>query len=139
MTPSERLLYLASVLEAVPVERFDLAEWGTTTECGFAGCAVGWATQDPVLLAEGLRTEATPGGVVYPVCSTNGSGSCTASGWAAVHYFFGLAGRDAEHLFQWDSYSDPRDEEDRADAVYNPAPVEVAARIRAFVQSRSTT
>lgn len=44
---AKRLLKLADYLETVPREQFDMSLYGwgseTQTECGFAGCAIGWA------------------------------------------------------------------------------------------------
>lgn len=45
----DRLLTLATHLETkVPKSAFNMKFWGTDrdSECGFAGCAIGWAIQD---------------------------------------------------------------------------------------------
>jgi hypothetical protein len=40
---TERLLKLADFLETVPPDKFDMNGWGREDDCGFAGCAIGWA------------------------------------------------------------------------------------------------
>jgi hypothetical protein len=169
MTPNERLLRVADLLDNVERHVFTMSTWsvgpasqtfnftsqtvahlqGVLAEgprldaykrsrimgelqaaghCGFAGCAVGHATQDPVLRAEGLKLDGLgfPGLVgspypdnVYP--------------WRAVEKFFDLTAEESELLFDIHSYSGgPSDI-----SPYDPPPQEVAARIREFVASRS--
>ena len=111
MTPRERLTHLAALLDTVPSERFNLSLWvDSTQECGFAGCAVGWATHDRALKAEGLTFD-----------DSCGAGAPTFEGlrnWPAVELFFGLEVGAADHLFGPWNYPGPR------------TPAAVAARIR---------
>lgn len=50
----DRLLKLADYLETVPVDRFEMNIFGRKSECGFAGCALGWAAHGR--LFRGLTT-----------------------------------------------------------------------------------
>ena len=62
-----RLLKLADLLDTVPETKFNLKEWvldkqlgisedvNKIKECGYAGCAVGWATTIPSFRKAGLR------------------------------------------------------------------------------------
>jgi hypothetical protein len=110
-----------------------MAELMAAGHCGFAGCAVGHATQDPVLQAEGL-TLASPYRYAGPMCA-NGNGH--AADWAAVEVFFGLTGAEAHHLFMLESYSEDRERDSEYGEWFDPHPHQVAARIREFVASRS--
>ena len=121
-----RLLRLADILENVPPERFGLLTWSRETPCGFAGCAVGWATQDPEFQAEGLVMGAVATwGLSTPV-SVPVFGQ--TAGWDAVQGFFGIGHGTALTLFDLTSYP----EEDG-----RPTPAQVAARIRGVVRSLS--
>ena len=57
---TERLKLLAEKLRTVPSEKFDLTEWyrpevkSGEYQCGFAACAVGWATMMPEFREQGL-------------------------------------------------------------------------------------
>jgi hypothetical protein len=125
MTPKERLAHLAYVLRGVPKDRFNLSDWDITSEnpeadCGFAGCAVGWATQDAVLQAEGLSMRDR-----FPRFGT----SARSDGWPTVRDFFGVTQRQAEYLFSLAAYN-----------IYagdlewtSPPPTEVAYRIEEFL------
>jgi hypothetical protein len=116
MTGNERLAHLAQVLREVPAERFDLGDWSTRVEdpCSFAGCAVGWATQDPVLRAEGLGMRDG-----FP----RFEGTMVDYGWDAVQEFFDLTHADAYSMFGLNSYDSPA-----------PRPDTVAARITEFLE-----
>lgn len=159
MTPNERLLHLAAVLESVPEHRFTLTTWAVEPDedydpetgevlpvplslpagercdriaaelaadevhlghCGFAGCAVGWATQDPVLKAEGLRLS----GMRSPLFDHYDH-------WHAVREFFDLSTPQADDLFNVSGYNEPHTPQ------LDPHPSVVAAKIREFVAGRA--
>ena len=126
MTHNERLLRVAHLLtHKVKYEDFIMDDWvcepGDCNEltahssivqervdagdCGFAGCAIGHASLDPVLRAEGLPTV-----------------GADRMNWGVVRYFFGLSSSQATHLFSLYSYGDR-----------HPDQFEVARRIERFV------
>jgi hypothetical protein len=128
MTPNERLLRVAHLLtHKVKYEDFIMDTWvcvsddgnGETShseyvqervdagECGFAGCAVGHASQDPVLQAEGLP---------------RADSECM--GWDKVREFFSLTSSQAYHLFSLHAYGG-----------HHPRPFAVACRIERFVDT----
>lgn len=148
LTPNGRLLQLARTLRnVVPMERFALDAWAfeveggcgetshsynvqtlvddTDGECGFAGCACGWAATDPVLVAEGFPEP----------------GALASMGWDTVYQFFDLHPDDAHSLFTRDGWADwyntarpvygVRSSEVSYD--YHPTPAEVADHIEWFV------
>lgn len=135
----KRLLKLADFLETVPRRAFDIGGWQTKAptkpegkkqgECGFAGCAVGWATH--AKLFRGLRLEQYfDGGVAFPVYEDR-EGFDACAQLFDIHGYFPpehqLAYQDfAEYLFSPDAYETP------------PTPKQVAARIRAFVKDLSS-
>ncbi len=89
----ERLQHLITVLENVPAERFDLAEW----QCGTTACAVGWAALDPVFNKQGLRLTEGPYGNPRPEYENDVN-------WPAVVGFFDLGYEDTIELFADYSY-----------------------------------
>jgi hypothetical protein len=109
---AERLLKLADFLETVPPHSFDMKEWITFTECGFAGCAIGWTPK--AIPGEGFILKHHMADEYYPYY--NGK-----ERWRAVEEFFELEELEAEHLFMNSKYEE------------SPTPNEVAARIREFV------
>jgi hypothetical protein len=159
-TGAGRLMHLADVLDKVPVDRFALDTWvmrpafeGHTYtphswnvahdvssenreegECGFAGCAVGWACTVPEFNALGLGIGvdgSTNWGSSTPVPSLDGS-----INWDAVEKFFNLTSAGAQQLFDITHWAGPGvspEEADDADIHFHPTPAEVAARIRAVV------
>lgn len=121
-TGKARLLKLADFLEtSVPRKRFSMEEWvahdsnaKTPKECGFAGCAMGWATAIPSFRRAGLHLNDY--GTLYFL---------EASNWEGVTAFFDFDdGYDAKGLFAESSY---------LDGNYDPTPKQVAKRIREFV------
>ena len=118
---TERLLRLADLVETIPPEKFDLADYWQHP-CGTIYCGLGWAGHDEWFQNEGLRFEIA-GWWNTPIPVFNG-----LVNFDAVTAFFELAsdfGRNtqAEFLFSKDSY------------VTRPAhPSEVAIRIRLFIE-----
>lgn len=104
----ERLTTLADFLETVPEARFNINYWCNIDYflggggCGFAGCALGWATQIPEFKNDGLiivgryRTELTPsyGGFTYP--------------YEAAAKFFDISNYISGYLFSPTSYHVPK-------------------------------
>lgn len=121
MTPRERLERTAVVIDRfVPASShvFDMNRWFSETECGGAGCVIGWAAQDPELQKDGLSLvkhgpEISPEFGIY-------------RGWDAVMHFYNLGLSDAGYLFAVYSYS--------GYAFQNPKAV--AVRIRQFLAAR---
>ena len=134
MTPDERLLYLARLVEQVPPKLLVMDEWfsgderdadGAVTpmpDCGTAACAAGWATRSPAFHAEGFGCRADGWGVSY----IDPRDACEQwyDGFDALEKFFALRYRECRYLFTADEYDDP-------------TPATVAARIRAFVAART--
>lgn len=126
-----RMRQLADYLETVPVNRFDLKEWEVEKyepaktflfglieiepECGFVGCAMGWAAHSK--LFAGLRIDE--------------DGVLEYKGFAhfkAAAKVLGISKKNAEFLFAHEWYD-----------KYHSAPGDVAARLRRFadrVESR---
>lgn len=129
---AERLLRLASHLDTVAPELFDMAYWGQERPgCGTVCCAVGHACTIPEFASAGLALEwpalQTPARtmIAHPVFGSR-------DGVDAVAKFFGIWKADVEHLFTNEAYWDdlewkPDDDLRRVEAA------DVAARIRAFV------
>lgn len=123
-----RLLKLADLLDNIPKKKFNLREWATVIgseihadtsqikECGFAGCAVGWATTIPSFNRAGLRPIRNAARYVV-----KGRGYY---GWEAPMMFFGVDGDDANYLFSMDYY----------DRGSKTTPKTVARRIRHYVR-----
>lgn len=121
----DRLLKLADFLETVPRVAFNIERWVTSGatkpegarpgDCGFAGCAIGWAAH--ANLFEGLSLlEHSPS---YH----------NTEGFEAVDLLFDFDDADPEdygaYLFHFANYPAP----------HNPTPEDVAARIRQFVKT----
>ena len=126
---SDRLLTLAKRLDRVPVKQFNMTFWGMewdpeqeeyidfgdadpAKECGFAGCAVGWACSIPEFRELGLN-------LVHGTPTYN-----LHHHFQAAETFFDLSERQAHYLF--------------GTAFYTPrqfrAPRYVASRLREFVR-----
>jgi hypothetical protein len=113
-----RLLILADFLETVPRESFEIKYWvdhpatkpegGKPGECGFAGCAIGWAAH--ARLFDGLTLD---------VDAPRYAGLWD---YDAVSACFGINDCDAAYLFDGCSYN------------WRATPKQVARRIRAFVK-----
>lgn len=129
----DRLLKLANFLETVPRKAFNLKNWQISAatkpegdepgDCGFAGCAIGWAAHAKLFRGFTLGPfEDWP--YLQPKYKDKGA-------WRAVAELMdlpldhdgGLSSRHAEHLFLGNNY-----------AGGNPSPKQVAARIRKFVK-----
>lgn len=121
MANVKRLLKLADFLETVPRKALDLSMWVKSKptkpegerpgDCGFAGCAMGWASH--AKLYRGL-------GWGWTGFSPNYHG---ATGWAAAQSLFRIDEDEARHLFSMSDYTTP------------PTPKQVAKRIRKFVEA----
>jgi hypothetical protein len=117
---TERLLKLADFLETIPDKSFNIRQWVTRQadkpegdvpgECGFAGCAMGWAAH--ARLFDGLTI--ANDGIIY--------GGRYPGMYAPVH-LFGLSLGHARWMFDGPGYDN------------NPTPADVAHRIRAFIAS----
>jgi hypothetical protein len=115
-----RLLRLADFLETVPRRQFNMKVWGNGTdpkECGFAGCAGGWATS----IFPALKL--IPWGFFSQTEIRYGE----FTSFEALQNYFGLTYADAEYIF--DSYEYPKSNR-------NPLPKTVADRIRKLVNSQ---
>ena len=116
-----RLKTLAAFLLTVPEEKFDLSVWVKLTrdtpspECGFAGCAVGWAAQIPEFKALGFGL----GGILESCPEFEGRHS-----WQAVEDFFGLRFNDCANLFTSVAYNE-----------YHATPKEVSERITQYLKT----
>lgn len=127
------LVLLRDKLRTVPGGRFDIDHWfkndvveDTVHPCGFAGCAVGWATTIPEFNAAGLvRTDA---GLMRYVTAGG-----TFSGFDAAGLVFDFPSKKmAYHLFDGDSYDREYDDHTRR---YSAVPPDmVADRIDQFLR-----
>lgn len=125
----DRLLKLADFLETVPRSAFNISDWQTKEptkpegkrqgECGFAGCAVGWAAH--AKLFRGLKFQ--DNGFRH-VPTFQGEEE-----WQAIGKLFDITNggpmgtqEEAEYLFYGPRYPNR-----------NPTPKQVATRIRMFV------
>lgn len=92
----EALTQLVRVLEAVPSDRFDMRTWTApwrSGECGFAGCAAGWAGQDKWFNDQGFT------------CGVNGPRlDGRGQSWLALEKMFDIRDTQAVHLFCPSSY-----------------------------------
>lgn len=126
----QRLLKLATILETVPKERFNLRFWeGLPTEdgmrkvypeCGFSGCAIGWAAQDKEFKRAGFKLEASRWDQKYSIPVFKGERA-----FSAVEKFFGISQDSAEYLFTSSQYGDK-----------DVSPKAVSRRIRWFVAKK---
>ncbi len=122
----ERLLLLASFLEDVDSNKFDLRSWRfdpeyadaltdsklKDTSCGTTACAIGWACTIPVFQKAGL---------LFKGISPRYEGR---AGWTAVAAFFEITLFEAKVLFSNDFYN-----------VHVSTPSGVSERIEEFVLS----
>lgn len=122
---TERLLKLADFLETIPVAAFSLKEWEASKQtkaegekpgdCGFAGCAVGWAAHSKMFEGfEFAQGQSVWGSISVPTYRGE-------RGWNAVKELFDISSGRAYDLFDSSSYSS------------GPHPSNVAARIRNLV------
>lgn len=122
---TERLLKLADFLETVPEQAFTLDAWEARAaskpegdkqgECGFAGCAMGWAAH--AKLFPGLILE--NGSPVYRV------NDYVRLGFGAAEVVFDIPFSSAVWLFYRQHYT------------VDPTPADVAQRIRTFLQNNT--
>lgn len=120
---TDRLLKLAAFLETVPRRAFDITDWQTKEvtkpegkrlgECGFAGCAIGWAAH--AKLFRGLTIKHG-----YPKYGESGSAG------DAVERLFEIGQPDVFLMFTSTGYP----------TLY-PTPKQVATRIRKFVRDHA--
>lgn len=96
---TDRLIQLIALLETVPPEHFNIGAW----KCGTAGCAIGWAAQDPGFIEQGLHLENVYEGVVEPVYWI---GDERLDNFDAVEVFFELTQNQAFHLFASHAYNE---------------------------------
>lgn len=127
----KRLLKLADLLDHIPKKSFDMSEWKKSEptkpegkklgECGFAGCAMGWAAHQK--LFKNLKFDFF--GIEYgPNPPSDGeSFSNNFSGFDAAAKCMQITYQDAEYLFSIEHYRSK-----------NPMPATVAKRIRHFVE-----
>ena len=96
MTPRERLIRLAEVLEARPAEdpHFDLSIYAVFRGCHTTACAIGWGALDPILMKEGLRLTSNGQNVVHAeALPKTGAGAPQFDGEPSTKFyarFFGL-------------------------------------------------
>lgn len=112
----KRLLKLAAFLETVKPLQFEMRDFGHIRECGFAGCALGWAAY--AKLFEGFRR--VPVDVDYMRFELHGK---PIDGFSAAKKVFSIYCSDAVDLFT----ENKKDEK----------PKQVATRIRQFVKANS--
>lgn len=128
----KKLLRLADFLETIPRKAFSITNWVTRYadkpegevpgECGFAGCAVGWAAHQK--LFKGLRI--SEGGSYPEYIGTHGY---VWQGFDAPKVLFNITDRQASELFHRDFYpANPKT------GRRDPTPKQVAAKIRKFVK-----
>lgn len=122
----DRLLKLADYLETVPRRAFEISAWkerdatkpegNTPGDCGFAGCAVGWAAHTRMF--RGLRFgKGVNSDEIYYGHYSN---------FTAVEKLFSFDREAATYLF--DSVSYPN---------FSATPKQVAKRIRKFVKEQA--
>lgn len=119
----KRLLKLADFLETVPRRSFEIRAWvwrgadkpegKIPGECGFAGCAMGWAAH--AKLFRGLKLDGLWGNPIFEGRTDYDAADC----------LFEIDGVASRVLFGGSSYSGPR----------RPTPKQVAKRIRTFVET----
>lgn len=121
------LMALASGLRRVPRAKFKMDFWGEgkldtkseTFDCGYAGCAIGWAPK----LIPGCRLRLIPDGDTFFVPHYQGS-----TGMNAVMQYFGIEYSDATYLFSTAQYE-----------TASITPIQVSNRILKFLAGRFTT
>lgn len=87
-----RLEQIIGALERVPASRLDMSVWWEPRDWGEpAGCAIGWAIQQPEVSMQGLNLRRDPDGyqVIYG----------EREGYSAVAQFLGISKREAFRLF----------------------------------------
>lgn len=116
-----KLLRLATFLETINKDKFNIRVWMRKELCGTVGCAAGWAATMPEFVKEGLNLEKPLGSsLIGAVPRYNG-----VQGMAAMDAFFGLSSDESDHLFLPAKYR-----------FSNASPKTVAKRIRRLVASK---
>lgn len=135
-----RLLKLAQLLEKLPINRFNYAEWvgsdwqgKSDLSCGTTGCALGWATTIPSLRRAGLRLipfDDRKGGWVALIYG----GIRIANSEGAAEKVFGISYEEAKYLFNGDMSAPYEMRSQLAGSPnWDAKPAEVAKHIRRFV------
>lgn len=147
----DRLNHLIHILETTPADvPFDLYTWNKKVdpakpyknmnllksvedfkECGYAGCACGWAAADPQMKEWGLKYDA--GG--YISFDTEDS---HLRDWPAVNKFFGIPSTISELLFQSKCYFSLQKKSDTyiRFSEYKVSPKDVANRIKMLLSGK---
>lgn len=122
-----KLNRLESILRDIAIRKlpFDLNFWWEKHDCGFAGCAIGYASVDPVFNDLGFKNQ-----IIDLDCLWKGytptfqrEYGATRTGQYAVQEFFQLTHDEVAFLFWDNSYP----ESQRKD------PLAVADRLREFI------
>jgi hypothetical protein len=138
----ERLLKLATFLDTVPAEKFDLKDWrrsgGEVEEgnlssdvtdeqllgdCGTTACAFGWACTMPEFQALGLHYDGGTPCLVYNTGQRGSLGHPRYYAWDAIAELFDLGSVGRSFLFSGHTYPDN-----------GKGVAHVAARIRRVVE-----
>jgi hypothetical protein len=115
----DRLQHLITVLQNVPLERFDISNWRVGGACGTVCCAAGWAALDPQFNEQGLVMPGT-----RPLLILEDE---TLDGFDALQVFFELTSEQVLYVFCAYSYAPPHEQ-------HNVKPADVIARIRALIR-----
>lgn len=136
MVRAARLLKLAAFLETVPRRAFDIHQWqkspptksegGEPGECGFAGCAMGWAANQRMF--RGLKI--VRGEFHAVVVLQEKPRGRKYFEFDAGSKLFEIDGDSSRHLFSPMRY-------ERRSAYFSPTPKQVARRIRSFVKEHA--
>lgn len=138
------LTAIADLLEKLPDDRVDMLMWEEkkamaefnpeTLECGFAGCAIGWAITAGII--PGLKWMGTHPVDRAPYYHPDPEEFAEQS-WMAVEAALGLNENQAMYLFNADYYVPDENKEPRTNALirmYSSKP-NVIARIRRFIET----
>lgn len=140
---ADRLLKLADFLETVPRKAFDISSWQARPasrpegdvpgECGFAGCAIGWAVHigiAPELRFAEIKVHETTWYELRYLEDDEITSFCAAA------KAMDLRRPQAEYLFDPEAYNDSDPDDDDNEAV-DVTPKMVADRIRKFVKDNA--
>lgn len=111
----DRLLRTADILREVPDKHFSMEYWCT---CGTKFCAVGWAAQDPLLKAEGLKLVNMEREFLNRKEKPLSPAYKTFEGWGAVEEFYGLDHDNANYLFNEEHYPKKVSKEEVIGRIY---------------------
>lgn len=124
---SDRLLKLADYLETVPRKKFDMNAWAVQSECGFSGCAIGWAAHGKLFRGLTLAPVNSLFVTHQPKYVRPGNRRAKYQ-FGAASDLFEIESSDARELFS-ERYSGRNETYD--------TPKQVAKRIRKFVRDHS--